>query len=129
MGAASGSTMRMGRPTFDMFCFVWSTPNAPQTVAQSPANEEIAEAMLDIHTNEWVCLCGTVGHVQLNAQIPVFKWYRITDFDSEIDYNATTQQYQRYFSLSGQDWVAGNTRAVALEGVAAVIEKTIRLEP
>src|SRR5450755_3496285 len=34
IGLADLSTMRMGRPTFDSFCFIGSTPSARQTVAR-----------------------------------------------------------------------------------------------
>ena len=113
-------------------------PNPPATIATpTPATEETAKAMLNVHTNEWIMLAGQVLHQDANPSLPglqpgnvsVFKWYRVTDSDPEIQYNAAAQQYQRFVTLSGQDWVAANTRAVAMEGVVGVVEKTIRLEP
>ena len=95
-------------------------PNALSAVQVNALNVAI-DRYLNKYPDEWVHFDESL--IQTVNVLP-----RVTDFDSEIEYNATAQQYQRYFSLSGQDWVAGNTRAVALEGVVAVIEKTIRLE-
>ena len=106
------------------------------------------EADLDIHTNEWIMLMGTLPAVRIGINplppnnqvftdpVHVFKWYRVSDTEAEVTFNGTS--YERYVTLMGQDWPTNtiiNTtpqlvaQAVVMEGVVAVMEKTIRLEP
>ncbi|MCI0358191.1 MAG: hypothetical protein L0211_06895 [Planctomycetaceae bacterium] len=98
------------------------------------------EADLDIHANEWIMLMGMIQPVPLGTDLPtnilvrsrpqpVYKWYRVSDVEAEVTFNGAT--YERYITLVGQDWDVAritNTQAVAMEGVAAVMERTVKLE-
>jgi hypothetical protein len=100
------------------------------TAAQSSANEDLAKELLKLRANDWIMLSGTLTHVTAPA-IPVFKWYRVSDLEAEIAYNTTLGQYERYVTLVGPDWDTVNIqtpRAVIVDGVVGVYEKTIRLE-
>jgi hypothetical protein len=85
------------------------------------------EAALKLRPNDWLMLSGTMMHV-LGSSVPVFKWYRVSDTEAEVTFNGTN--YERYVTLAGPDWdvTTGNPRAVIVEGVVGVYEKTIRLE-
>jgi Tfp pilus assembly protein PilV len=95
--------------------------------AGSVATQKEADEQLNIHTNEWILLSGTVPH-QSGGNVGVFKWYRVSDIEPEVEWPGPGNPAQRYVTLTGQDWVAFNTQAVAMQGVVAVVEKTIRLE-
>jgi hypothetical protein len=88
------------------------------------------EAELNVRSNDWILLTGTMTHATAGA-IPVFKWYRVLDTEAEVTPNALGTGFERYVTLMGPDWEAAlmsNQRAVIVEGVVAVYEKTIRLE-
>ncbi len=85
------------------------------------------EAALNLRPNDWLMLSGRVSNAQ-STLVPTFKWYRVSDTEAEVTYNGTN--YERYVTLAGSDWdtTATNPRAVVVEGVVGVYEKTIRLE-
>jgi hypothetical protein len=115
--------------------------------AGNPADAEQAEEELDLHTNEWIMLMGTIPSTQIGVDpgsgnpvmtdpIHVFKWYRVSHVEAEVTWPGGANPAQRFVTLVGQDWHTNTTingttfpaQAVAVEGVVAVVEKTIRLE-
>ena len=77
--------------------------------------------------------------------VPRFQWYRVTHCDHEPTFNSSpvgswSAGYELYVTLAGQDWntsyqnphmtgfPVGAAEATLVEGVAAVYEKTIRLD-
>jgi hypothetical protein len=121
------------------------------------ADQEAADEQLDVHTGEWIMLASLITHADIDPLspgqtigfMPVFKWYRIADIEAEVTWPVTVQGQanhgERFVTLVGQDWdqntgsphPSGATNyptpviahAVVMEGVVAVVEKTIRLEP
>ena len=89
------------------------------------------EAALKLRPNDWIMLSGFVSHGGGGPSIPVFKWYRVSDCDPEVEFDGTT--YTRYATLIGEDWNTAvpltTLRATIVDGVVGVYEKTIRLEP
>jgi hypothetical protein len=86
------------------------------------------EAELKLRPHDWIMLSGLMTHA-ISTPIPVFKWYRVSDLEAEVTFNGTN--YERYVTLTGPDWDTlniANPRAVIVEGVVGVYEKTIRLE-
>jgi|GEM_PF-2359502 len=118
----------------------------------NPVDQQDADKQLNIHSNEWIMLMGTLPSVQVGVDttvpanpvpvstdpLHVFKWYRVSHVEAEVTWPGSGNPAQRYVTLVGQDWdtntVILNTtpqlvaRAVAMEGIAAVMERTIRLE-
>ena len=108
----------------------------------NPVDQQDADKQLNVHTNEWIMLMGTLPSVQIGIDpvssnpvftdpVHVFKWYRVSDIEAEVTWPGPGNPAERYITLMGQDWIVplANTQAVAMEGVVAVVEKTIRLEP
>ena len=89
---------------------------------------------ISIHRDQWVMLNSHTSHTPQNSGsgsssnriAPLCRWYRVVDAD-EPDSSAYTVDV----TLSGADWEAtGQTvTAVVAQGVVAVYEKTITLEP
>lgn len=106
------------------------------TIADTPANYEIAKTMLKFRSGNWIMLAKDMYHPATNLPRPIFRWYRVTDAQAEPEYHPGEQHYEIQVSLSGQDWemtpagaVPPNlTYAIVIEGVVAVYEKTVRLE-
>jgi hypothetical protein len=105
-----------------------------EVLLQTPAaTQEDADELLDVHTNDWIMLSGQAQHAvpwpsgQVR-RINIFKWYRVSDIEFEVTWNGTVGE--RWVTLAGQDWDTNlaNIEAVAVEGVVAVVEKTVRLE-
>jgi hypothetical protein len=99
----------------------------------SAASQDEADELLDVHTNDWIMLAGQAQHAVpwpsgAVRRINVFKWYRVSDIEFEVTWNGTVGE--RWVTLAGQDWDTSlaNIQAVAVEGVVAVVEKTVRLE-
>jgi hypothetical protein len=71
-------------------------------------------------------LLGNPQQLNVNGarQTTICRWYRVIDADEP---NGTTVDV----TLAGADWEVptNNTRAVVCQGVVAVFEKTITLEP
>jgi len=106
---------------------------------RAAVNEDQAEMELDIHTNDWILLMGRNpvmpigidpnGNAVTSLPTPVFKWYRVSDMEAEVTQSSATT-WERYCTLVGPDWdtTLTNIEAVAVEGVVAVVEKTVKLE-
>lgn len=79
---------------------------------------------LTIHRDQWIMLMGNPTPRNGERQMTICRWYRVIDSD---DPNANLVDV----TLAGADWEVpmGETRAVAVKGVVAVFEKTIKLEP
>ncbi len=92
------------------------------TVAASNTDEQTRR--LSLFRDQWIMLMGnpTVGNGQ--RQITICRWYRVLDSD---DPNGNLVDV----TLAGSDWEvpAAQTTAVVCQGVVAVLEKTIKLEP
>ena len=91
-----------------------------------------AEADLKIRPNDWIMLSGIATHATAPPPgVPVFKWYRVSDTEAETTDDDGDGTWERYATLMGPDWDTSlsNQRAVYVEGVVGVYEKTIRLEP
>lgn len=86
------------------------------------------EESLYLHTNDWLMVSGVSQVSNGSLPFPVFQWYRVTDLDEP---EKTAAGYTRYASLSGQDWDVARTtpRAVIVEEIAGVMERTIHVEP
>lgn len=89
-----------------------------------------SEAALNIRPNDWILLSGIASHSS-TAGVPAFKWYRVSDTEAETTDDDGNGTWERYATLIGSDWDTSltNQRAVYVEGVVGVYEKTIRLEP
>lgn len=100
----------------------------------SDSNSSLAaderERRIKIHRDQWVML---YSYTQKQAQnggnqrlVPLCRWYRVVDADAP-----DTSAYTVDVTLSGADWEnTGQTvRAAVAQGVVAVYEKTISLEP
>lgn len=105
---------------------IWPIDGGTATLADLPAAKEA----LKVRAGEWIMLAGLVPHA-LGGVIPIFKWYRVTEVDSEPEFHTTEEHYELAVSLTGQDWdTATNSepRAFIVSGVVGVYEKTVRLE-
>lgn len=109
--------------------FLLSVPDATFTAPQ-------AEERLKVRANDWILLSGRQTYNKPGGGANTanrFQWYRVTHCDADIDHNTTAapNAYSRYVTLMGQDWDATgltNQQATLITGVAAVYEKTIRLD-
>lgn len=97
--------------------------------------QEFAEERLKLRAGDWLMLAGSIsGPTPTIVQVPRFQWYRVVHVDPDVHYQAAAgglpDRYERYATLSGQDWNTGLLQqyAMLMEGVVAVYEKTIRLE-
>lgn len=109
-------------------------------VPQSAANDAFArDFQLHLRAGEWVMLGRMARHVVGpggGTPFPVFRWYRVTECDSQPEYHAAEGHYAIAASLAGADWdplptaaPGGDpTIAVLMEGVVGVYEKTVSLE-
>ncbi|QDU31247.1 hypothetical protein ETAA8_64000 [Anatilimnocola aggregata] len=87
---------------------------------------------LNIHAGQWVMLrAKTRGTASgTNRDMPLCRWYRVMDAD-EPDTSANTVEV----TLAGSDWETSQTdpaneaEVIVCQGVVAVYEKTIKLEP
>lgn len=86
---------------------------------------------LTIHRDQWIMLMSNPPAAGANGrQISVCRWYRVIDSDEPNGDNVDV-------TLAGADWEFGRppltnqppTTAVVAQGVVAVFEKTIKLEP
>jgi hypothetical protein len=96
-------------------------------------NAATAAARLKIRQNHWVLLSGTVTTgISPPTTVSRFQWYRVAQCDNEVEFasgGGLPDRYQVYVSLIGPDWdTSVFNRAVIVEGVVAVHEKTIRLD-
>ena len=98
-----------------------------------------SEAELKIRPDDWIMLAGSFRHAVDNPAgsgnpryIGVFRWYRVVDCEPQATFNTTTSNWERYVTLYGQDWdsslMATSLRAVVVDGVVGVYEKTVTLE-
>jgi hypothetical protein len=94
--------------------------SGPFTVPATNPDEQLRR--LALHRDQWIMLIGST--TVSGRRMPVCRWYRIIDSD---DPNGT----QLEVTLAGADWElpANETAAVVCQGVVAVFEKTIKLEP
>ena len=95
-----------------------------QSTATAP-EEQLRQTTL--HRDQWIMLTNMrpTGNAPSGLRYaPVCRWYRVIDADESLGTSVNV-------TLSGADWeVAQNqTRAVVAQGVVAVFEKTIKLEP
>lgn len=89
-----------------------------------------------VKSGDWIVLAGrSAVHVidpgpppMLSLPVPVFQWYRV--LDAEAESNPVAGGFERYVTLMGRDFSPDTTdhQAFAVEGVAGVYEKTVRLE-
>jgi type II secretory pathway pseudopilin PulG len=96
----------------------------------SPAEEQLRR--LTIHRDQWIMLMSNAPAVGANGrEISVCRWYRVIDSDEPNGNNVDV-------TLAGADWEFGitppppnqpPTTAIICQGVVAVFEKTIKLEP
>lgn len=97
------------------------------------------EAELKIRPDDWIMLAGSFRHTVDNPAgsgnpryIGVFRWYRVVDCEPQATFNGGTGNWERYVTLYGQDWdsslMASSLRAVVVDGVVGVYEKTVTLE-
>lgn len=79
---------------------------------------------LTLHRDQWIMLLGNPTATTGGRQMTICRWYRVIDAD---DPNGNTVDV----TLAGADWEVptGQTRAAICQGVVAVFEKTITLEP
>ncbi|HEX5105920.1 MAG TPA: hypothetical protein VFV87_19010, partial [Pirellulaceae bacterium] len=119
---------------------IW--PADGSTIANNATNFEIARQTLKARSGDWIMLGGFAPRLLANGayayDVPVFKWYRVTEADHEPEYHPSEQHYAVAVSLSGQDWDTSlcgiantpgtNAQATLMTGVVAVYEKSIRLE-
>lgn len=86
------------------------------------------ERRVNIHRDQWVMLSSYTFKQNGSSQrtVPLCRWYRVVDADAPDTTNYTVD-----VTLSGADWEnTGQTvKAVVAQGVVAVYEKTISLEP
>lgn len=89
----------------------------------------------NIRSGDWIMLAGrSTQHVlnpatgQLSLPVPVFGWYRV--LDTEAESTPVAGGFERYATLMGRDFSPDTTdhQAFVIAGVAAVYEKTIKLE-
>jgi hypothetical protein len=101
----------------------WSVP-------QTAANDELAKStILKVRSQQWLMLSGNATH-RSGVVLPTFRWYRVTDAETEPEYHTAESHYALAVSLSGQDWDTTllNQEATIVSGVVGVYEKTISLE-
>ncbi|WP_425615627.1 hypothetical protein NA78x_005556 [Anatilimnocola sp. NA78] len=85
---------------------------------------------LDIRSGQWVMLRSSTSAGSPAKSMPLCRWYRVVDAD-EPDTSTNTVDV----TLSGSDWETAQTSpantadVVVMQGVVAVFEKTIKLEP
>lgn len=88
---------------------------------------------LDTKAGDWIML--TKFLLPAVPAIPMFRWYRVVEAEEELRLNSSL--YHQDVTLQGGDWppdptlAAGApslTKAVLIQGVVAVYERTIRLE-
>jgi hypothetical protein len=94
---------------------------------QLKTNRSIPED-LKLKHGDWLMLAGNTP-VSGGSTLPLFKWYRV--IAAGDDPQPSGGGYTRDVTLHGPDWDDGtvtNTQAVIIRDVAAVFEKTIRLE-
>jgi hypothetical protein len=117
---------------------IWP-PGPGQTLPNTAANYEQAQRMLKVRAGDWILLSGfaprwvysPTNPPVIANDVPVFRWYRITEADHEPEYHpAPEQHFAVAVSLAGQDWdlTLTNPQAVIVTGVVGVYEKTVRLE-
>lgn len=98
----------------------WGGGDAKLTVDSSGANAK-QKSYLDVKTNDWLMLGGTVGTRR------VFKWYRVVSAgDVTEDQTVTPHQWVRFVTLAGPD-ASGVTwsEAVLFTGVIGVYTQPI----
>jgi hypothetical protein len=98
-------------------------PNAGPFTA--PGNTEEQLRRLNLNRDQWVMLSGAT--TVSGRRMPVCRWYRIIDSD---DSDGTSVDV----TLAGADWELASrppreTSVIVCQGVVAVFEKTIKLEP
>ena len=86
---------------------------------------------LEARRGNWIMLSAKVQPNASYAFDSVFRWYRVLSTEEVL--GDATNGYTRNVTLLGADWTdvigaGGATQATLLNGVAAVYEKTIRLE-
>lgn len=123
LGYAGGETLLIWPPT--------------GTIAANQTNYEIAKQQMKVRAGDWIMLAGlaprwdiVAGTPTVLVDVPVFKWYRVTEADHEPEYHTVEQHYEVAVSLAGQDWdtTLADQRAFLITGVVGVFEKTVRLE-
>jgi type II secretory pathway pseudopilin PulG len=79
---------------------------------------------LTIHRDQWIMLMGNPTPGTGGRPMTICRWYRVIDSDEP---NGDLVDV----TLAGADWEVptAQTRAVVAQGVVAVFEKTIKLEP
>lgn len=88
------------------------------------------EDAVEVRSGDWIML-GT--RIQTGPTPSVFRWYRVLSADREAIFDSSQNVFRREVYLEGADWPFADTstfatQATILSGIAAVFEKTIRLE-
>jgi hypothetical protein len=98
-------------------------------VPKTPANDELAKTILKVRSQQWLVLSGNSAHTN-GTLLPTFRWYRVTDAETEPEYHTAESHYAIAVSLEGADWDTTllNQEATIPAGVVGVYQKTISLE-